>query len=96
MAVMLERWNDERMDGLEGKVDNLGGKVGALEGRVGALEGKVDSLSDLMREQRQETRDLRLEMKAGFDQMHRTLLNMVIGLTSGFLAGFAALIVALH
>ena len=72
MPVMLERWNDDKMDALEGKVDVLGGQ---------------------MREQQEETRELRKEMKAGFEQMHRTLLNAVIALTSGFLAGFAALIV---
>jgi len=75
MPVMLERWNDDKMDALEGKVDDLGGE---------------------MREQRR-------EMKAGFERvddrferMQRTMLNGVIALTSGFLAGFAALIVALH
>ena len=77
---MLERWNDEKMN---------------------ALEGKVDGLGDQMREQRQETRELwqetrelRNEMKAGFEQMHRTMFNGAITLTSGFLTGFAALIVA--
>ena len=62
---------------------------------------------------RQEMSGLRQEMKAGFERvedrferfedrferMQRTMLNGVIALTSGFLAGFAALIVliaALH
>jgi hypothetical protein len=32
-------------------------------------------------------------VKVGFERMHRMLLNTVIAMTSGFLAGFAALIV---
>lgn len=82
MAVMLERWNDDKMDALKDEVDGLGGQ---------------------MREMRQDIRELRQEMKAGFERvedrferMQRMMFNGVIALTSAYLAGFAALVVALH
>lgn len=30
MAVMLERWNDDKMDALDAKVDGLGTQVGEI------------------------------------------------------------------
>ena len=30
MPVMLERWNDDKMDGLEAKVDGLGTQMGEI------------------------------------------------------------------
>jgi hypothetical protein len=30
MTVMLERWNDDKMDGLEAKVDGLGTQMGEI------------------------------------------------------------------
>ena len=45
MAVMLERWNDDKMDALDGKVDGLqaglsktGDKLDGLDKRVGRVE----------------------------------------------------------
>lgn len=77
MSVMLERWNDDKMDALDAK-------VGRLETDVVALNAKVDGLGSQMAEQRQETRggfervDEKFErVDDKFDRMHRTLL--VIG-----------------
>jgi hypothetical protein len=66
---------------------------------MGGLRQEMGGLRQEMGDLRQDSLGLRQEMKAGFERMHRTLLNTVIAMTSGVLAGFAALIVliaALH
>jgi hypothetical protein len=89
MAVMLERWNDDRMDALEAKVDGLGEQMREQRREMRELGGEV----------RQETRELRQDMKASFERLYRVLIFGVLTLTGGFLAGFGgliALVVALH
>ena len=90
MPVMLERWNDDKMDALEHKVDDLGDQMCEQRGEMHELRREVRREIGGMR---QEMDGLRQEMKVGFERMHRTLLSTVIGMTSGVLAGFAALIV---
>jgi len=98
------------MDALEGKVDDLGDQMREQRQETRELRREVrqeisgvrQEIGDMRQEigdMRQDSLGVRQEMKAGFEQMHRTLLNTVIGMTSGFLAVFAALIVliaALH
>ena len=55
MPVMLERWNDDKMDGLSEKVDGLGVRSAVLEGKVALLA--------------QELQEQRREMRAGFDRI---------------------------
>lgn len=71
MPVMLERWNDDKMD---------------------ALDAKVDGLDTDMREMRQ-------EMKAGFERvedrferMYRLMVIGILALSAAYVAGFAALV----
>jgi hypothetical protein len=104
MPVMLERWNDDRMDALAVDVAGLGSRVGVLDTKVDNLDAKVDDLGGRMekgfervdaelREQRQEMREQRNETKAGFEAVHRTMVGAAIGLSSTVIACFAALIV---
>ena len=86
MPVMLERWNDDRMDALEAKVDDLA---------EGLREHRQES-----RELRQEMRtgftriDGRFERVDGrFERMQRTMLAAAIAISSSFITGFAAAIV---
>jgi hypothetical protein len=53
MAVMLERWNDDKMDALDGKVGRIevglaktSAKLDGLDGRVGRLEESVAKVDD--------------------------------------------------
>jgi hypothetical protein len=85
MPVMLERWNDDKMDGLAAKVDRLGEEL---------REQRREA-----REQRQELREQRQEMKAGFERvddrferMHRLMVTGVLTLSGAYVAGFAALV----
>jgi chaperone required for assembly of F1-ATPase len=80
MPVMLERWNDDKMDALAAKVDILTVKVDGIEVKLG--------------EQGQELRELRQEMKAGFDQIQRAMIHAVVGLSGSIVLGFATVIAA--
>ena len=39
-----------------------------------------------------EIRELRSEMKAGFESVHRTMVQGVVALSASFIAGFAAIV----
>jgi hypothetical protein len=39
-----------------------------------------------------EIQDLRSEMKAGFESVHRTMVQGVVALSASFIAGFAAIV----
>jgi hypothetical protein len=82
MPVMLERWNDDKMDALEAKVDGLDGKVKDLDRRMGKSFEKVDTE---LREQRQDT-------KAGFEAVHRTIIQTTVAVLTAFIVGFGALV----
>jgi hypothetical protein len=74
MSVMLERWNDDKMDSLAAKVDGLGVR----------MEKGFERVDSELREQRK-------EMNARLDGIQRTMIQIVIGLSSAIIA--AALIV---
>jgi hypothetical protein len=42
-----------------------------------------------------EIRELRSEMKAGFESVHRTMVQGVVALSASFIAGFAAMVTQL-
>lgn len=63
MPVMLERWNDDKMDALTAKVDGTAAQL---------REHRRETRED-MRELRQEMKELRQELKDGFERMGRTL-----------------------
>lgn len=44
MAVMLERWNDDKMDALDEKVDRLEVRLAGTDGKLDGLCTKVDRL----------------------------------------------------
>jgi hypothetical protein len=71
MPVMLERWNDDKMDALDAKVDRIDRE-----------------LCDL----RHDFRELRKEVKEGFETMNRTLVQTTVALTTAFVIGGSALI----
>ncbi len=82
MPVMLERWNDDKMDALDAKVN-------AVEVKVNRVDAKVDAVVAELREQRQEMRELQQETKAGFQRIHR-LLFQFCGVAIAALIGLIA------
>lgn len=81
-AVMLERWNDDKMDALADKVDGI-----EVELRELRREVRED-----IRELRGEMKDLRQEMKDGFERMGQTMVQGAFGLAGTMILGFAALV----
>ena len=103
MAVMLERWNDGKMDALAAEVTGLAAKVGVLDAKVDGLGTRMEKgferVDVELREQRREMLELGREMKAGFERVderlertHRLMVVGVIALSSAYTAGFAALV----
>jgi hypothetical protein len=82
MPVMLERWNDDKMDALAAKIEDLGSR----------MEKGFARVDTELREQRQETRELRLEMNTRFEAMQRLMTQAAVGISASFITGFAALI----
>lgn len=82
MPVMLERWNDDKMDALDAKVDGLGAQMGELRRE---MRGE-------MRELRHEMKAGFERVDDRFEHVYRLMVQAVVGLAAAYLAGFAALI----
>lgn len=68
MPVMLERWNDDKMDALDAKVDSLDTRFDVLGAKVDAVNGRVTRVEDDLRELRRDT-------KVGFERLHRLMVQ---------------------
>jgi predicted RNase H-like nuclease (RuvC/YqgF family) len=89
MAVMLERWNDDKMDALDGKVDVLGTKVAVLDAKVDRLEVDVEKLDGKLDEHRK-------EMKAGFDKLSDRLMYALLAVIGAGATIAGSVLVAPH
>ena len=86
MPVMLERWNDDKMDALDARVSAVYAKVDDLARRMEKGFERVDA----------ELREQRHDMKAGFERiderferLHR-LMFQFCGVTIAALIGLVA------
>ena len=79
MPVMLERWNDDKMDALATEVHGLDVKVARLDTRVETLDKKVDKsfeqVDKRFEQVDEEFKAVRKEMSAGFDRLFWKLLG---------------------
>jgi hypothetical protein len=82
MTVILNRWNDDKMDALAGKVDGLDRQLREQRREMRAELG----------EQRQDLREHRKETKQGFEAMHRTMIQTTVAVLTAFVVGFGALV----
>jgi uncharacterized protein YukE len=80
-TAMREKWTDERLDDLNRRVD---GGFRETREEIRALRGET-------REFRAEMREFQGETNARFDSMQRTMLQAVVAMTAGYLAGFGGL-----
>ena len=69
MSVMLECWNDDKMDALEAKVDDVDVRLARVEVRVD--EGFKRTDSELLEQRR--------EMRAGFEKIDDRLTHVLVG-----------------
>jgi chromosome segregation ATPase len=88
MELMRESWTDERLDDLNEKV---GEGFARVDGRFEQVDRRFERVED-------EIKDLRSEMNARFDtvnerldSMQRSMMQAVVALSVGMLAGFGGL-----
>jgi hypothetical protein len=60
---------------------DVGRRFDAVDKRFDKVEGEI--------------RDLRSEMKIGFESVHRTMVQGIVALSASFIAGFAAMVTQL-
>jgi hypothetical protein len=59
-----------------------------VDRRFNGVDKRLDKVED-------EIRDLRSEMKSGFESINRTMTHGVIALSAAYIAGFAAIVTQL-
>ncbi len=85
MHLMRESWTDARLDDFRTDVDRRFDEVARRFDKVDQRFDKVEG----------EVRELRSEMKTGFETIHRTMVQGIIALSASFIAGFAAIVTQL-
>ncbi len=82
MHLMRESWTDARLDDFRADVDR---RFKEVDRRFDQVDRRLDDVEG-------EIRELRIEMKSGFESIHKTMINGVIILSASYIAGFAALV----
>jgi hypothetical protein len=69
------------------------------DARLDDFRGEVDrrfgDVNDRLERVEDEIRELRSEMKSGFEAINRTMIHGVIALSAAYIAGFAAIVTQL-
>jgi hypothetical protein len=82
MHVMRESWTDARLDDFRAEVDR---RFGEVYRRFDEVDRRFDKVEG-------DIRELHSEMKAGFESVHRAMVQGVVALSASFIAGFAAIV----
>jgi hypothetical protein len=82
MHVMRESWTDARLDDFRTEVDR---RFDEVYRRFDEVDRRFDKVEG-------DIRELSSEMKAGFESVHRTMVQGVVALSASFIAGFAAMV----
>ena len=82
MQLMRESWTDARLDDFRDEVNR---RFDGVDRHFERIEGEIHGL-------RGEVNELRVEMKAGFESIHKLMLQGVIALSAAYVAGSAALV----
>jgi hypothetical protein len=82
MHLMRESWTDARLDDFRTEVDR---RFDEVYRRFDEVDRRFDKVEG-------DIRELRSEMKAGFESVHRTMVQGVVALSASFIAGFAAIV----
>ncbi len=91
MPVMLERWNDDKMDALEAKVDDVDVRLARVEVRLTRVEVRVD---EGFKRTDSELLEQRREMKAGFEKLNDRLTHMLMAVMGAGATIVAAVLTA--
>jgi hypothetical protein len=82
MEAMRQSWTDDRLDALNEKVDQ----------RFDQVDRRFDRIESDSREFRAELKEMRSETNGRLDSIQRSMVYGVVALTTGMLAGFAAMV----
>jgi tetrahydromethanopterin S-methyltransferase subunit G len=82
MHLMRESWTDARLDDFRADVDR---RFDEVYRRFDEVDKRFDKVEG-------EIRELRSEMKSGFETIHRTMVQGIVALSASFIAGFAAIV----
>ena len=84
MSVMLERWNDDKMDALviriDERFDQVDKRFEQVDERFEQVDKRFEQVDRRFERIEVELRELRKEMKAGFDRLQRLMLQFCGGL----------------
>lgn len=83
-----ESWTDERLDDLNGRVSDGFRQV---DERFRQIDKRFEQVDRRFERVEDEIKDLRTEMNARFDSMQRSMMQAVVALSVGMLAGFGGL-----
>ncbi|HEY0390914.1 MAG TPA: hypothetical protein VGC63_04310 [Solirubrobacterales bacterium] len=89
---MRESWTDVRLDDFRGDVDR---RFDEVDRRFNEVDRRFDKVDQRFDKVEGEVRELRSEMKAGFETINRTMVHGVVALSASFIAGFAAIVTQL-
>jgi uncharacterized protein YoxC len=92
MPVMLERWNDDKMDALDSKVNDLAADVRGLTVKVDRVGRELGDIRQDFRAFREELHEDVKEMNKRFDAFSRTTAQASVGMATGFVIGWGALV----
>jgi hypothetical protein len=85
MHLMRESWTDARLDDFRSDVDR----------RFDEVDRRFDKVDERFDKVEGEIRELRTEIKNGFESIQRSMVQGVVGLSAAFIAGFAAIVTQL-
>ncbi len=82
MPVMLERWNDDKMDALDAKVGEMHVRLARVEVRVDdgfkEVDKRFEQVDKRLEKVDTELLEQRREMKAGFEKLNDRLTHLFV------------------
>jgi hypothetical protein len=100
MPVMLERWNDDKMDALDAKVDGVDVRLTRVETKVDEGFEQVDKRFERVDKRFErvegELLEQRREMKAGFDKLGDRMTHALLAVIGAGATIATAVIAAPH
>ncbi len=102
MELMSESWTDGRLDDLNDRIGEgfrqvderfrqVDERFRQVDERFRQVDERFNRVEGEIKDVRQEVKELRQEMNARFDSMQRSMMQAVVALSVGMLAGFGGL-----
>lgn len=92
MPMVLERWNDDKMDGLAAKVDRIDLELREQRQDLRELRKELHEDRRERHEDHKELHENLKDMNKRFDAFSRTMIQATLGMATGFVIGWGALV----